>query len=229
MKKNKKIILVICGLFILLSGFIYMNTNSIKEYLSDQNLKPKIISSSEADISSIAVSKSDNDHSDISESSDKQLQNTKVVVYICGAVKKPGVYTFSQGSRVDDAVKAAAGFKKGAAKTAINQARILEDGEQITIPTKKNMRKQLSQTAEGTKSSRTDSDASSYTENSGLININTASTQELTSLSGIGESRAEAIVEYRKTNGSFKEISDIMKISGIKEGVFNKIKDKISV
>ena len=64
--------------------------------------------------------------------SDRQSQ---VVVYICGAVKHPGVYKFTAGSRVNDAVNAASGFKKGAARTAINQARVLEDGEQITIPT----------------------------------------------------------------------------------------------
>lgn len=150
-------------------------------------------------------------------------ENSKVIVYICGAVKKPGVYEFETDSRVCDAVKAARGFKKGAAKTAVNQARTLVDGEQINIPTLKQYKKKYSNKV----TQQTDSE--SEPEKDGLVNINTASAGELTSLSGIGQSRADAIIEYRETNGTFKDISDIMKISGIKEGIFNKIKNKICV
>ena len=138
-------------------------------------------------------------------------------------MKKPGVYEFETDSRVCDAVKAARGFIKGAAKTAVNQARTLVDGEQINIPTLKQYKKKYSNKV----TQQTDSE--SEPEKDGLVNINTASAGELTSLSGIGQSRADAIIEYRETNGTFKDISDIMKISGIKEGIFNKIKNKICV
>ena len=164
--------------------------------------------------------------------SDRQSQ---VVVYICGAVKHPGVYKFTAGSRVNDAVNAASGFKKGAARTAINQARVLEDGEQITIPTLKQVkRKQLSKTTDGDNfqdktTDNENTDSSERESQDTLININTASAGELTSLSGIGQSRADAIIEYRQSNGKFQSIEDIMKIPGIKQGIFNKIKNKISV
>ena len=72
-------------------------------------------------------------------------------------------------------------------------------------------------------------DSSERESQNTLININTASAGELTSLSGIGQSRADAIIEYRQSNGKFQSIEDIMKIPGIKQGIFNKIKNKISV
>lgn len=198
-----------------------MNSDSVGRYISEKNdSKNELISS---------VSSYDNIEKDSLDKikSDSEPQNNskqkKIVVYICGAVKKPGVYEFKSGSRVYDAVKAADGFKKHAVKTAINQARYLEDGEQISIPTIKEFKTNSSK--EEIKQDKT----ASSPANDKLININTASASELTSLSGIGQSRADAIIEYRETNGSFKDISDIMKISGIKEGVFNKIKNKISV
>ena len=67
------------------------------------------------------------------------------------------------------------------------------------------------------------------TENDGKVNLNTASEEELQTLSGIGETRAKSIIEYRENNGGFQSIEDLMKVEGIKEGVFEKIKDRITV
>lgn len=227
MKKNKKIILIICGFFIVLSGILYTNSDSIGRYMSAKNTSKNELISSVQSYKNTSDSKTG--QTDVAIATENiEHKDEKIIVYICGAVKKPGVYEFKTGSRVYDAVKAAKGFKKGAARTVINQARRLEDGEQIDIPTlkqlKKNSRLSNSQIGENQQS-----ETDSVSENDGLININTASASELTSLSGIGQSRADAIIEYRETNGGFKDISDIMKISGIKEGVFNKIKNKISV
>ena len=219
MNKNKKIILIICGLFIVLSGALYLGSDSIGKYISEKNtVNNEFVSS---------IQSYDTAENDKVQTSSKNIkpdsENSKVVVYICGAVKRPGVYEFGINSRVCDAVKAAKGFKKGAAKTAINQARLLVDGEQINIPTVKQYKKKsLNKAVQQTESE-------SETEKDGLVNINTASAEELTSLSGIGQSRADAIIEYRETNGTFKDVADIMKISGIKEGIFNKIKNKICV
>ena len=217
MNRAKKIILIMCCFFIVISGILYMNSNNIGKYISERN-------ESNTEVLSImhGQNKMENNENDSMKMLNDESKNTKVVVYICGAVNKPGVYKFDTGSRVYDAVKAAKGFKKGAAKTAINQARLLEDGEQINILTLK----QLKRNSSNKKNTQAKSGDSSK---AGLVNINTASVTELTSLSGIGQSRADAIIEYRETNGKFKDISDLMKISGIKDGIFNKIKDKISV
>lgn len=226
MNKNKKIILILCSFFIVLSGILYVNSDSIGRYMSEKdNLKSGLISSVQSYGDSENVSSGDTNSDSATDTSKRK---GKIVVYICGAVKKPGVYEFETDSRVYDAIKAANGFKKDAVRTAINQARPLEDGEQINIPTVKQLKKKSS-SLNSQIEKRQQSEADSSSENSGLVNINTASASELTSLSGIGQSRADAIIEYRETNGGFKDISDIMKISGIKEGIFNKIKNKISV
>ena len=230
MKNNKKIIMIICGLFILVSGFAYINSDAIGKFVYKDDTK--YVSSKNTGCISSSDRKSYNKMSGKDNLNDKKSDGqSQVVVYICGAVKHPGVYKFTAGSRVNEA----SGFKKGAARTAINQARVLEDGEQITIPTLKQVkRKQLSKTTDGDNfqdktTDNENTDSSERESQDTLININTASAGELTSLSGIGQSRADAIIEYRQSNGKFQSIEDIMKIPGIKQGIFNKIKNKISV
>ena len=93
----------------------------------------------------------------------------------------------------------------------------MKDGQQITIPSKKQVTKKETTDVNATQSS------------SGKININTASVEELKTLSGIGESKANDIISYREEHGPFSDISDIMKIQGIKEGIYHKIKDKITI
>lgn len=242
MKNNKKIIMIICGLFILVSGFAYINSDAIGKFVYKDDTEysslddTKYVSSKNTECISSSDKKSYSKMSGKDNHNDKKSNGqSQVVVYICGAVKHPGVYKFTAGSRVNDAVNAASGFKKGAARTAINQARVLEDGEQITIPTLKQVkRKQLSKTTDGDNfqdktTDNENTDSSERESQNTLININTASAGELTSLSGIGQSRADAIIEYRQSNGKFQSIEDIMKIPGIKQGIFNKIKNKISV
>lgn len=242
MKNNKKIIMIICGLFILVSGFAYINSDAIGKFVYKDDTEysslddTKYVSSKNTECVSSSDKKSYSKMSGKDNHNDKKSNGqSQVVVYICGAVKHPGVYKFTAGSRVNDAVNAASGFKKGAARTAINQARVLEDGEQITIPTLKQVkRKQLSKTTDGDNfqdktTDNENTDSSERESQNTLININTASAGELTSLSGIGQSRADAIIEYRQSNGKFQSIEDIMKIPGIKQGIFNKIKNKISV
>lgn len=152
---------------------------------------------------------------DSAGSDDENLVNTgEVCVYVCGAVENPGVYYLLEGSRVDDAIKAAGGFTTDADSESLNLALSVKDGEQIAVKT-------VSEAA---------SEAASKAEASdGLININTASEAELTTLPGIGSTRAAAIISYRETNGPFAKKSDIMNVSGIKEASYEKIKDLIKV
>ena len=138
-------------------------------------------------------------------------------VYVCGAVKNPGVYQMPEGSRIYDLFVAAGGLTKNAATDYWNQAQLLEDGEMFYVPTLEEAAKQKVNaiSKEGT--------------SSGKININTASKEELMMLSGIGSSKALAIISYRQEHGGFSCIEDIMKVDGIKDAVFQKIKDEIVV
>ena len=140
-----------------------------------------------------------------------------VYVHVCGAVKNPGVYKLSNDSRVYEAVMAAGGPREDGCPDLINQARPVSDGEQIYVPdSEDSLSESLVQGTEGISSD-------------GIVNINTASKDELMTLPGIGNSKAESIVSYRETNGSFTDINDLKNVEGIKDGVFNKVKDKISI
>lgn len=149
------------------------------------------------------------------------LEERKIYVYLCGAVVNPGVYQLVEGSRLYEAIEVAGGMLEDADVTCQNLARVLQDGEQIQILTKSEM--------EAMEEAGIFTQTGNTTSSNGLVNINTATVQELTTLSGIGESRAQAIVEYRESNGLFKNIEGIKQVTGIKEGLYEKIKDKITI
>lgn len=145
-------------------------------------------------------------------------------VHVCGAVEAPGVYELPMGSRVYEAVQAAGGFTAEAEQNYVNQAQILADGVKLVIPTREEAVLQFGivggeEAPGGETAERADA----------KININTASVKELCGIPGVGETRAEAIVSYRESHGGFAKPEDIMKVSGIKEGMYEKIKDSISV
>jgi competence protein ComEA len=143
-----------------------------------------------------------------------------IVVYITGAVPRPGVYALAQGSRVQDAISAAGGFLADADKTGINLARALDDGEQLEVAYASG-----SSPVIGTEIPAA-TEAPSSAE---LININTASQAELESLPGIGPTTAQKIIAYRQANGPFVSIEDIVNVSGIGPGTYERLKNLITV
>ena len=177
---------------------------------------------------------------DRTELSDASSEETKtLVVHICGAVSAPGVYELPAGSRIIDAVEAGGGFLPEADEACCNLAEEIVDGCQIYIMTKtescadgQTEKKAGIQTSPDSDMQTTDrnvrSNSAPALEN-GLVNLNTADIAALMTLPGIGESRAKAIISYREQHGAFAQIEDIMKISGIKQAAFSKIKDKITV
>ena len=177
---------------------------------------------------------------DRTELSDASSEETKtLVVHICGAVSAPGVYELPAGSRIIDAVEAGGGFLPEADEACCNLAEEIVDGCQIYIMTKSEScadgqteKKAGIQTSPDSDMQTTDrnvrSNSTPALEN-GLVNLNTADVAALMTLPGIGESRAKAIISYREQHGAFAKIEDIMKISGIKQAAFSKIKDKITV
>lgn len=152
-------------------------------------------------------------------------EKSGIYVYICGEVINPGVYELSGDSRIYEAVDAAGGFTENAARESINLASKVSDGMQITIYNKEEA---ASLPAGGTSAGK-NSGQDQISGSSSLVNLNTATKEELMTLKGIGESKAEDIIRYREKSGGFKKIEDIMKISGIKEAGFQKIKDSITV
>ena len=142
----------------------------------------------------------------------------KVCVYVCGAVKNPGLYELPEGSRKMDALEAAGGFGEDACTDYINLADYITDGEMLRIPYKEEI---SSYPLEG--------GGGNAGTGQSLVNINKASVDELTTIPGIGKSKAEAIVRFRTSGGKFDTPEDLMKIPGIKKGTYEKLKDSICV
>ena len=139
-----------------------------------------------------------------------EMMEENIYVYVCGAVNMPGVYELREGSRVYEAIEMAGGFLEEAAKEAINQAQVLKDEMKLYIPTMEEI---------------------SIQENSssGKVNINTATKEELMTIPGVGTAKADQIISYRNKNGFFEKIEELMSISGIKEGLFEKMKEYITI
>lgn len=178
-----------------------------------------------------------------------------IYVDICGAVAQPGVYELSPDSRVFQAIEKAGGYLPEAAASYLNRARSLNDGQQIYVPTQEEVdSRMIPQTQDGnvqngersqaegigadgqTSGTMIDTQvpsdgesADQSTSEASRINLNTADVSQLTTLTGVGESKALAIIAYREENGPFTSVEDIMNVPGIKEGTYEKIKDKIAI
>lgn len=168
----------------------------------------------------------DNTHEKGVTTATGEMKETEQWIYVqvCGQVNNPGVYKLSAGARVYEAVSMAGGFTDLALQNNVNQAQTMCDGEQIYVP------------AQGEETQpMNDNEAGSNTGMSGisgqgnLVNINTADVDKLKTLPGIGDARANAIISYRESNGSFGSIEDIKNVSGIKDAAFDKIKELICV
>ena len=144
----------------------------------------------------------------------------EVVVHVTGAVSAPGVYTLPSDARVDDAVRAA-GATAEADLSQLNLAQKLADGQKITVPAIGS-----ASTSAGEGTTTTPADASS---DGALVNINTASLEELETLPSLGEVRAQAIITYRETNGGFRTIEELQEVSGIGEKIFADVAPYITV
>ena len=201
------------------------------------------------EIISEEADKEENADDSIEEASDALADNTEktenietndsqsFVVYVSGYVNNPGVYELSAGSRVIDAIDAAGGYSKEAYDNYLNLASLISDGQMIYVPSEEEV--ESGSIERGVASGADGSGVGGVTGGNGggnggnssgsgaLVNINQASKEELMTLPGIGESKADKIIAYREENGRFSTPEGIMEISGIKDGLYNKIKDKI--
>lgn len=223
---NKKhLIMIIVVFFIGITGFAFYMNKSDDSELVDCDTQTSY--SKEIDSADRKIVDKDNNSEDVGSNS-KDYKDKKIFVHICGEVNEPGVYELKEDARVIDAIEAAKGLTKAASQQSVNQAKKLEDSEQIYIPSVKEVAKDIKKSVNSS-SNNSCINNEGIIEKSNKININTASQEELTTLPGIGVAKAQKIIAYRQQNGSFSKIEDIMKISGIKEGLFNKISENITV
>lgn len=149
-----------------------------------------------------------------------------IYVDVRGAVATPGVYEVPPGARVYEAVAAAGGLSDDAAAAYINEARLLEDGEQIYVPT---LTEAQDMTPPLPAAGGISPAAADNTKEDGKVNINTADEAGLQKIPGVGKARAAAILTYRNEHGAFRNIEELMQVPGIKSALFNRMKESITV
>ncbi|MCR5802531.1 MAG: helix-hairpin-helix domain-containing protein [Lachnospiraceae bacterium] len=207
-KKISKIIFA--GMLIILAG-----CSTDRAYSIDELTGSETAADPSSDITQVA-------DADDSAQTDKAAGNEEddprtLCVHVCGAVAVEGVYELPDGSRAEDALKAAGGFTEDADRSYVNLASFLTDGQKLRFPTTEEMDSGQFQKDTG------------GTGAAGPVNINTASAEELMTLPGIGKTKAEAIIAFRSSGGRFNDKEDIKLISGIGEALYGRIEDLISV
>ncbi len=231
---KQKWMIVIVVLFVTVSGIFYsinyekkeeavflaeeISTDVSEEALEELSYNPETIANSLEKSSYSLENDAKKENADKKQEESLKKQNIEeIYVHICGQVVSPGVYCLEKESRVTDLIKMAGGFTEHASADYVNQAQKLSDGEKIYIPSKE----------EVSESSLFDEMSRESVQKK--ININTADKTALMTLPGIGASKAAAIMQYREEHGGFRSIEELKQIEGIKDGVFNKIKDEIVV
>lgn len=175
------------------------------------------------------VKSNDNNMEEIEAKNEEILEEVKeknqIIVHVTGQVKNSGVVSLEEGARVVDAIYSAGGETVDADLNKLNLAYILNDGDKIYVPKKEDTQTEYITSGAGENVSSSNAQSS----DSKIININTATVDELSTLSGIGKAIAERIVAYRMQNGKFENIEDIKNVTGIGDSKFNNIKDFITV
>ena len=204
----KKTIIILCTIIVVLGGIIfilYKNNSNSKEKVVDILKEPE-------------------------EIKEEESNSKKVIVDIKGMINNPGVYEVDSNLRVNDVIELAGGLKEGADTSNINLAKLVSDEMTIIIYSTEEVLEKFKQEVCICNCPYIQNDACINSNNDdNLININTAGIEELTTLTGIGDVKAEAIIKYRSEVGKFKTKEELLNVEGIGEALFEKIKDNITV
>lgn len=219
MNKGKKLKTLLGIGFVAICGTVYLWGSSVKKR---EVVVPK---SDMVPVAEEPMQEEDN----VSEKMQDESPEPFLYVHVCGAVEKEGVYVLLQESRVIDAVTEAGGFSEDADTTYYNLAALLKDGQRVYIPTRKETQ-QLSagQKGEGAFPEDGLQREENETAVNAKVNINTADKETLMTLSGIGETKADSILLYRRKVGKFRKIEEIKNVTGIGDAMFERIKDSIT-
>lgn len=219
---------VVLGVVLVACAFIVVGLGALGAQRSESFVIDKNEQSASSSSSSEAIDGAD----EVSASEGDDEASAVVVVDVGGAVVNPQVVRLSAGARVDDAIQAAGGLAEDADTTSINRASKIEDGAKVYVPRVGETVSAATVTAgadaetTGTSGSAA---ASTGTASGGLVNINTATLEELDTLPGVGPSTAQAIIDDRTQNGPFSSIEDLMRVSGIGDKKFANMKSGITI
>lgn len=224
-----------------INGVIIIAVIIIGSLLYDDKIMPK--SDIETDNELAVTDTAQSDTSSTEQSTTEGMEITSVdtasseassadtiKVFVDGEVINSGVYTLNKDDRIIDLIEMSGGFTKNAYSTGLNMAAFLADGEKVTIYSKSNKPSKSPYDKYDTAVARTEEGSSTTSVSSGKqVNINTATKEELKTLTGVGDVTASAIIEYREKNGDFKSTKAIKNVSGIGEKTFEKFSNDITV
>lgn len=212
--KTWQLVVGVCGIVLLGIAVFLLVTQQEKD---DKELLIETSSTTEVTVDTKKEQDQANDES----------KSAKIYVDISGAVKQPGVYQLSEGARLFDLLKQAGGLTEDAAIQTVNQAMIIQDQQKIIILTQAQAESLDTENINnGNLEEKSDEKSPKDAEK---LNINQADLTQLQQLSGIGEKKAQAIIDYRNENGSFKTIEDLAKVTGIGEKTVEKLRDSITI
>ncbi|MEX0082401.1 MULTISPECIES: helix-hairpin-helix domain-containing protein [Clostridium] len=201
------IVVIVSVIFYNAKGFKQLNKNNTESiFVDDDNL---VFENGKED------KLPSQDSVNMSKQMESKLEDKTIVVEIKGQVKKPDVYTIDENSIINDLIDLAGGVTENADLSNINRAKKLQNHEMIYIADKNDINNDYTQ--------------ATNMDNEILVDINTATTDKLKTLNGIGDSKAKSIIEYREQNGGFKSIEEIKNVTGIGDKMFEKIKESITV
>lgn len=206
------IVVIVSVIFYNAKGFKQLNKNNTESiFVDDDNL---VFENGKED------KLPSQDSVNMSKQMESKLEDKTIVVEIKGQVKKPDVYTIDENSIINDLIDLAGGVTENADLSNINRAKKLQNHEMIYIADKNDSNNDYPQATNMENGSM---------DNEILVDINTATTDKLKTLNGIGDSKAKSIIEYREQNGGFKSIEEIKNVTGIGDKMFEKIKESITV
>lgn len=221
-KDNRLFVSVIAVLMVIFCFFLWMTCgagNSMEAETSYTDVTALSTSSSKQSSQSLSEASSQ------SKTEGSEKDKSKVTVDVKGAVANPGVYTLKASARVTDAIKAAGGMTEDADAKSVNLAASLSDEEVVYVATKDENLSVLGQSGTGQVSDK----GGQTSAKDGKINLNTATSEELQTISGIGGKRAEDIIAYRESHGGFQSVDDLKNVSGIGDKTLEKIRESLYV
>jgi len=224
LKDKKKIgILVILTIVLILFGILY-SKSGFKELKKNDTESVFVDDTKNVDTS---IEKSANNKKSSSDMNNKEvtipIKDKNIVVEIKGEVNKPNVYTLNENAIIKELIEAAGGVTENADLNNINRAKKLQNHDLIYIANKNDTKKEVKGA-----NSETNTGKSQGTTNN-IVNINTATLEELKTLNGVGDSKAKSIIEFREQSGGFKSKEDIKNVNGIGEKMFERIKEQIEI
>lgn len=223
------IAVIFCGIKYITSGEKELKKNNTESIFVDEN-----------NIESEEIENEGGGKSESASSSSKSYENNKneevftpnnknklITVEIKGEVNKPDVYTLAENSIIKDLIEKAGGLTESADLSNINRAKKLQDHELIYISNKNEAAVNNIGGSQASVANKINTEGSTNASSNGKININTANTDELKKINGIGDSKAKSIINYREQNGGFSSIEDLKNVDGIGDKMFEKIKDSV--